>query len=194
MNSLLNKYFSINHKLYIPGVGNFTYAEKPAVLDFANKSISQPQYEIVFHQENLPADKNFFNFLCAQMHTEEWKAVIAFNDFSNHIKNVLSHTGIFNIDGLGTISQKMAGELSFQPYINKTKLFPEITAERVIRKKTEHAVLVGEQEKTSSQMQHQIELQHEEESAAELTTERWWISAIVLAAIGIAAIAYYYWG
>ena len=47
------------------------------------------------------------------------------------------------------------------------------------------------QEKTSVEMQHQIELQTEEDTAI-VAKEKWWISAIILAVIGVAALVYYY--
>jgi hypothetical protein len=191
MNRLLHKYFALNHKLYIPGIGSFTALEKPALLDFANKKIYQPPYEIIYKQENSPADKNFFNFLCAQMHIEEWKAIIAFNDHAAHIKNVLTYTGNFTISGLGTLTHKLANEYSFAAEMPAPKLFPEISAERVIRKSAAHSVIVGEHEKTSVEMQQQIELSAEE-SLAETKKENWWLAAAILAAAGVIAILLYY--
>ena len=190
MNQLLYKYFALNHRLYLPGIGTFTTLEKPAVLDFTNKTICVESSEIIYKNEAANADKRFFNFLCAQFHTEEWKAIITFNDFVAHIKNVLTHEGSFTLEGMGIITQKQVGEYQFSQ-IDSTNLFPSVHAERVIRKNTEHTLIVGVQEKTSVEMQHQIELQTEEDAAI-VTKEKWWISAIILAVIGVAALAYYY--
>ena len=191
MNNLLHKYFALTHKLYIPGIGTFVAAEKPAVLDFANKEIFIPPHDITYKNETAFADKNFFNFLCSQMHTEEWKAIIVFNDFVSHIKNVITHEGSFTIPGIGTLSQQAPGQYNFSQIETGINLFSPVTAERVIRKNAEHAVMVGVQEKTSVQMQYEIELQATEDNAAK-QKEKWWIPAVVLAAIGFAALVYYY--
>ena len=60
-----------------------------------------------------------------------------------------------------------------------------IAAERVIRLHAEHNVRVGEDDKTTTEMHAQLAKQ-------EAKKEQWWIIAIILAAVGIAAIAVYY--
>ena len=76
--------------------------------------------------------------------------------------------------------------LSFQPE-EMPGYFPGITAERVIRKNVTHTVRVGEQEKTSEEMQ--TALHHQSPKAKK---EKWWLTAAILAVIGIAAIIFYY--
>lgn len=189
---LLNKYFSLNHKLYIPGIGSFIADQKPTILDFANKSIAKPDFSIIYKFENLPIDNLFLNFLCKQLNTDEGKANIAFNEFSNHIKSVLSNTGNFTINGMGKLTQSLTGDYSFEQEKIMTQFFPELIAERVIRKNTEHTVMVGEKEKSSVEMLQHFDLNTSEE-VHENVKERWWIQALILAVIGVAAIIFYYW-
>lgn len=193
MNKLLFKYFALNHRLHIPGIGTFSAAEKPALLNFAEKEITVPPYEVSYKYETLSADKNFFSFLCSQLHTEEWKAIITFNDFVSHIKNVLTHEGSYTFPGIGIITRKPSGEYSFSQTVPEANLFPEVQAERVIRKNAEHAVMVGTEEKSSVQMQHEIE-KHTVSIVEEESTEkqRWWIPAAILGCIGVLALLIYY--
>ena len=191
MNKLLYKYFALYHRLYLPGIGTFSAVEKNAALNFTEKEIQLPPYEVLYKQETLSAAKNFFSFLCSQLHTEEWKAIITFNDFVSHIKNVLTHEGSYTLPGIGIVSRKPSGEYSFSQTLPDTDLFPPVHAERVIRKNAEHAVMVGTVEKTSIQMQHEIDM-HAAEEETITEKDRWWIPAAILAGIGIVAVLLYY--
>ncbi|HNJ30135.1 MAG TPA: hypothetical protein PLQ40_14340, partial [Ferruginibacter sp.] len=59
-----------------------------------------------------------------------------------------------------------------------------VTAERVIHPNAEHSMLVGDRETTNTVMTEYL-------SAGEITPNRWWIWAIILAAAALLALLFY---
>jgi hypothetical protein len=64
------------------------------------------------------------------------------------------------------------------------QLLPGVTAEKVIRQHAQHTIRVGEDHKTSNEMEALLQRTVEQ--------DRWWIGAVVLGVLGVGAILYYY--
>jgi len=186
MYKAVRKFLALNHHLALPGIGNFSVEIIPAQIDIANRTILPSSTQIQFSNEKLPAEKLFYNFLARELNIDETQAVRRFTDFTTQLQSDLQENKPVVLKGIGELKKQTANVINFQSE-QLPQYYPALTAERVIRKNAIHTIKVGEQEKTSDEMQtalnSQKEIVHE---------ERWWIPAVILALIGILGIAYYY--
>ena len=111
-------------------------------------------------------------------------AVNNLNHFTSELKEQLETNHVLELKGIGTLTKKASG-YSFDANNTIQDFFPDVAAERVIRQNAEHTVKVGEYQKTSTQM-------HKELQQRKVKKDNWFISALVLGAIGIVAIVLYY--
>lgn len=184
MEETFAKYLFLHRQLSLPEVGNFTISTKPASLDFINKELHAPAQEIVFTPDvNNDTDEQFYKFIASANNVSEIDAIFLVSKAAKKIRNQLQQYNAAILEGIGTLYKNDA-EISFDPGIKAASYFDTITVERVIRENAEHTLLVGEQEKKSSEM-HEL-LSHEEK------IEKWWIPVLVLALIAIAMIVFYY--
>jgi hypothetical protein len=182
MNQYLAKYFALYKKLILPGIGSFNSATQPAQLEFVEKTLHAPAHIIIFQQDESADDTNFISFLIKETGLEQYEAASRFSQFITQVKEKLQAGIALQLPGLGVLTNNGSSYAftadSLQQY------FPGVIAERVIRQNAQHAVRVGEDEKTSTEMHEMLN--------KEVVQDRWWIGAIVLAVVGIAAILYYY--
>ncbi len=181
----VNKFFALHHLLALPGIGNFSVETNDAQIDFADRSIVSAQNKIVFSSKQLQPEKKFYDFLANELNINEEQAVISFAIFTSEIKNELDANKPVYFRGIGTLTKENPRAIAFQPE-TFTSFYPVITAEKIIRKNVGHTVLVGEEEKTSDEMQTVLQ------QTQPIKKERWWIAAAVLAVVGIGTIAFYY--
>lgn len=185
MYKLIQKFLALHYHLSLPGIGNFTVETTPAELDFTNRNITSSYNTIVFTDDKLPAEKKFYSFLSQELNIDEVHAVRKFTDFTTQLQDDLKTKKSVAFKGIGTLTKQTSNVILFQPE-EMPAYFPELAVERIIRKNTTHNVRVGEDDKTSDEMQTAL---HQPKIKAQ---ERWWIAAIILAAIGIIAIVAYY--
>jgi len=186
MYKAVRKFLALNHHLALPGIGNFSVEIIPAQIDIANRTILPSSTQIQFSNEKLPAEKLFYNFLARELNIDETQAVRRFTDFTTQLQSDLQENKPVVLKGIGELKKQTANVINFQSE-QLPQYYPALTAERVIRKNAIHTIKVGEQEKTSDEMQTALNSQKEI-----IHEERWWIPAVILALIGILGIAYYY--
>jgi len=191
MHNAVRKYFALHHHLALPGIGNFTIQISPAQIDFINRNIIPPPTAITFSNDNVMPDKKFYSFLSHELNINEPQAEHQFTDFASSLKAQLNEQKTIHLNGIGQLTKLSSHVLSFQPEPTGNDYFPVLTAERVIRKNATHVIKVGEQEKTSTEMQSVLQ-QEEKKVSVEPRRERWWIPAAILAFIGIVALIFYY--
>ena len=184
MYQYLHKYFSLNKTLTIPGIGSFYAETQSANLDFINKTLLAPVTVIHYKNGETVTDEKFYKFLSNEAGLSETESADRFKLFANELRQQLKTGSILQFKGIGTLTKNKEG-LLFKQDDALQNLFPAITAERVIRQHAEHNVRVGEDDKTSTEM-------HAHLAKQEVKKEQWWIVALILAGVGIAAIAFYY--
>ena len=181
----VKKYLALYQHLALPGIGNFYIEIKPAQIDFVNRSITSKKNKIVFNDDNQEPGNSFYNFISNELNTDEAAAKLAFNSFTSKLHDELNTQKIIYLEGIGTLKKENSTVVEFEPELIPA-YFPELAAERIIRKNAAHTVRVGEDEKTSDEMHVALN------QSKTITKERWWIAASILALIGIAAIIFYY--
>ncbi|MBS1746634.1 MAG: hypothetical protein JST21_10745 [Bacteroidetes bacterium] len=184
MFTIIQKFFALHHHLNLPGIGSFSVETIPANIDFTNRNITPARHNIIFNNDEKPDEKKLFDFISQELNIDESKAVQKLKEFSTQLQESLNVNQPISFRGIGTLSKQSTDAISFQPE-SAPSYYPELIAERVIRKNIAHTVLVGEEEKTSDEMQAVL-------SQPAAANDKWWVAAIILAAIGIAAIVAYY--
>ena len=181
----LQKYFILYKKLSLPGIGWFSAEESAARLDFTEKKLQAPSQVINFYAQAALPNKIFFQFLSWELAVEETQAIRHFNEFVFDLKDQLNAAGSIALPGIGKLYKNEKNEYQFQPENWMSEYFPDLSAERIIRQGAEHTIRVGEEEKTSAQM-HEMLFTEKDNS-----TDYWWLYAVILAMLGIAALIYY---
>ncbi|MEP6465049.1 MAG: hypothetical protein ABJB05_02035 [Parafilimonas sp.] len=185
MYTVIRKFLALYHHLSLPGIGHFNVELQPAQIDFANHQILPTKNKIVFSNDTFPAEKKFYEFVSRELNIDEVHAIRNFTNFTSLLQNDLHEKNNLYFKGIGTLTRQTENVLTFQPD-EMPAYFPDIIAERVIRKNETHTVKVGEDEKTSEEMYAAL---HE---PRKIKKERWWIAASILAILGVAAIVFYY--
>ncbi len=152
----------------LPGIGNLELATTSAEYDYGNKQIRPPKETILF----IPASSS-------DNHFNEFSAI------SQLMKAELNENGKVEVTGLGSFTTDNSGTIHFAPCTVNDNFYQPVAAEKVIHKDAEHAILVGDKETTNTEMN---EYYSDEE---EVAGSRWWIGALIMAAVGIAVIGYY---
>lgn len=166
-NMIANSFFQ-RKSCVLPGIGKLLLVTHPSSTDFTNRQMTPPVQEIVF----TPAGTNekiFFN---------------EFSAISELMKKKLDEEDIVELEGIGVFTKDNAGDIKFTPVqLDESMLIP-VKAVKVAREYTEHAILVGDKETTSTEM---TDLLSEKEPAK----DKWWVWAAVLGAAGIIILAIY---
>jgi hypothetical protein len=186
---LLYKHLVINKQAALPGVGLFSIVRKPATLDVANKVILPPVLDIHFDPQKSVGDRSFSAFLVKENGMDEATAIKHLEEFAQRVRNDMHSREPVELPGIGILRKNANEEIDFEPANVLADYFPLALAEPVVREKAHYGILVGETERTSSQMREALQ---DEPETVPVGKDYWWIYAIILAIIGIAAILYYY--
>jgi len=184
MYGYLYKYLILHRKLSLPGIGIFKIEQVPSRIDFVNKKLYPFSPVVRFTQGASLADKFFYRYIAASFSIDELEAIQRFNEFIFHLKEQFSLNGYVDFPGMGRLTRQFSNTYSFKPDSFVQSLYPDVHAERVIRKNEGHTVKIGEDEV------HSQDLLQKDEPKKKIAA--WVIYAIVLTLLGAGAIAYYY--
>ena len=185
MQNTLYEFLVVNKKLSLPGIGTISLRQNPSQLDFTNRRFDPPSFYFTIESNDDKPSKRFFEWLSSSYGISEWDAVKSLNDFSFSLKHKLSEAGEMNWNGVGIFRRDETGNLKIERPATALQSQQPVYAEKVIREKFEHTVLVGEQEKTSVEM---TEYFAEETPRKNYT----WIIAVVLTVLAVMFIGWYF--
>lgn len=141
MFALLTQYLFHYKQVSIPGVGSFVLEQKPAELNFVEKIINPPSYQIRFSQDGQ-VDENLLQFIGNTSQVDAATAREKLEDFGSSLKRKI-HEAPFTWKGIGQLEYR--DSVVFHPKLYDDALTP-VPAHRVIREHVQHTVWVGEQE------------------------------------------------
>jgi hypothetical protein len=183
----LSEYLILNEKASLPGIGTFSAENTHAKLDFINSKFYPPLPEILFSSGIAETDKDFFNFISGNAAERSLAAERRFNDVIFDIKHKLSYKGEVVFDNLGTLKKNTEGNYSFEKNFSIEDFFPPVAAIRISRNYAQPARSTAAVEYVETETKN---LTDEDNSAK----DHWLVYAVILTAIGIAALTYYYYG
>ena len=179
----LYRYFIQHKNLHLPGIGSFVLERKPAEADFVNKCIHPPVFSVALHADVAKPSSKFYTWLAAAFNISEKEAIIRFNDFVFELKKKINEGAKIEWNGIGTISKGLGDNIRFVSEELIPTLQP-VHAEKIIREKAEHAVLVGERERTSVEMTELL-------SDPESKKNYWWVLPLSIALLAFMFIGWY---
>lgn len=187
MKEILLKYLLQFQKLSLPGIGYLQLHIRASQTDIVGKRILPPTPAFRLTGD-IPAasEKELVHFVAGKMQVSEDVADREIHEFCNSALEGIKKGVPLEWEGFGSIRKGIAGEMTFDLASKTIFAFPPVPAERVIRTNAEHTILVGDTEKTTTQMS---ELLLEEPTIRKRTG--WWVWALILLIAGGVAIGFY---
>ncbi len=182
----LHQYLILHKQLNVPGIGTFRVERKPADLDVAGKLIHPPAYTIALHHSNATPSNKIFSWLATELNISEYDALAQFNDFAFDIRNKIMAGDRLLWNGIGTLSKGMAGEIRFDASLKGVSIGEPVAAHKVLRDDAEHRIMVGEQEKTSTEMLEWL-------SPIEKKRSYWWVISLLVGLLLVVFITWHFY-
>jgi hypothetical protein len=185
MQDILYEFLILNKKLSLPGIGTICLCQNSAQLDFTNKQFIPSSFYFTIETRNDKPSRKLFDWLSSSLNITEWDAIKSVNDFSFALKKKLSENGEANWENVGVIRRNNNGDLKLEPQSILLQSEQPVAAQKVIRVKAEHTVLVGEQEKTSVEMEEYFAENPRKKNYA-------WLIVVILIALAVMFIGWYF--
>jgi hypothetical protein len=179
----LYQFLLLHKELPVPGVGTFLLDRVSASVDFPNKQITAPAYQLSLSPDVEVPEKSFFHKLSGLLHQSSRDTVIQFNDFVFELKRQVMNGTVIEWKGIGILQKGLAGDIKLMPSSDWPFQAP-VAAEKVIREKPEHLVRVGEEEKTSAEMTAMLSQPEEKKSY-------WWVYAMIAGVLSVIFIGWH---
>lgn len=167
---LLIKYLIQNGRLGIPEIGMFHVKRLPAQIIADGAEIKGPELVIVYAPETVTADKHLFEFLSIETATDEVAAIGQFNAWAHELKQKITDHQSVELPFIGTLSLDQDGSIIHTNAVNDIGFTTVALPEGV-------------------SLQQFVTTDEEGDLPSDSS---WWIYAIILLLLGVAAIAYYY--
>ena len=184
MVQLIRTYLLQNKSISIPGLGTIYVERTPAQTDFVNRQLLPPSYHFRFDKYFDAPGKDFFTYLAARKSVEDFEAIKIYNEWALQLRNSISTDEFTPLHGVGALKRDSSGDILFEPSGPQNSFNTPVHAERIIRTNAKHTMIVGDRELTNVQMTDYLQ-----ESASRKTS--WWVYAIIIAVVAIAAIIIY---
>jgi len=151
---ILTKYLLQYKRVSIPHVGSFEIKMGSASLEVVDKKILPPSFITEFSPVDTVSEHQYQYFTTCLKTDEEATANELFS-FGQQLKEKIAGEA-FRWNGIGTL-KKRSGGIVFEEDKLHLECIGDVTAEKVIREKASHTVLVGEREHTSEEMTERLQ-------------------------------------
>jgi hypothetical protein len=206
MKETLISYLLQHKSLCIPGLGTIYVERTPAQNDFVNKRILPPGYHFRFDQYFDQPDKEFFTYIAKHLGMADFEAIKWYNEWAYEVRSQL-RTASVTWKGIGTLHKDDSGEVVFEAERVQHTAFKTVEAKRhhewepvpVPEVQPQPVVITGiaevedaMQDETTSDTTNEFE--YPEELFGSPKTDNWWVYAIILGAIALSIIFFYFYG
>lgn len=185
MLNIIAAYLFQNKTCPLPGLGTLAITSHPATYDFVNKSFLPPAVQTVFNTTETDAAV-LVDYIASKQNCTVIIAIEALGKFSNGLKQQLAANGKASIPFTGILNSTADGIITFEQLTLPAYLQPNIAAEKVAHPEAAHTMLVGDKETTTLQMAEYY-------TEAAPAKNYWWVWALVLFAVAMAAVVIYYY-
>jgi hypothetical protein len=178
--SLLYRYFSLNGKVSIPGLGALSMVRVPAVIDFTTKQMFPPFQVLKFktnHTDSTPEQSSYIARLSGM---DNELVDIELKILGDSLRARLMVERKLEWMDVGSFSVSDDGEIGFVPKTVTTDFFLPVQFTHVLRPNAAHTIKVGEEEKTNTDMEVFFEDQR-----ANAGKNKWQKAALVLVLIAV---------
>lgn len=188
MQDLITSFIIQSKECKLADIGKFTIVTTPAKADIANKRITPAFKEILFNKREETISDELIKYVADKKNISSSEALADIKKWCADTKEKLKNGEAILLQSLGVLKKEPAGNIYFENQI-ATPFFAPVAAERVIHKNSEHAVLVGDRETTSSVMS---QFYREEEPATKKNARK--IITIILLAIALVILFFHFYG
>jgi nucleoid DNA-binding protein len=188
MQDLITSFIIQSKECKLADIGKFTIVTTPAKADIANKQIAPAFKQTLFNKREEKISDELVKYVAYKKEISSSEALSEIKKWCAQTKEKLKSGEEILLTSLGVLRKESSGNIFFDNQI-ATPFFAPVAAERVIHKNSEHTVLVGDRETTSSVMS---QFYSEEETATKSNT--WKIIAIILLAIALVILFFYFYG
>jgi hypothetical protein len=187
MHYLIASYLFQNKSCSLPGLGTLSVSAGKAETDFLNTVIKAPSPRIVFEATESDTG-NLLDYIASKTNRSIAQTIERLEQFCNDLKTATTH-GATNkpavLNGVGNFFIDSSGKINFRSAQLPAAFLQPVKAERVIHPQAEHQILVGDKETTNIVMNEYFS------EEVPVKKNRWWIWAIVLGLLALAAILLY---
>jgi hypothetical protein len=179
----LTQYLHRYGNLPLPGMGQLLQSTDSARLSFPDRKIFQPVKKISFSSIQVP-DKHLIDWLSAEFEIENEMASALLKEWVTDLLHRIKNGSSLIWHGIGRISSAAneGGEILFENIDGASNLQYSIAAEKVIRSGNTHTVLVGETEKSSTEMEQVLQPKKQK------TKKYWPVVVAMLLIFGVASL------
>jgi hypothetical protein len=188
MQDLITSFIIQSKECKLADVGKFTIINAPAKANIANKEIFPPVTEIIFNKREEKISDGLVKYISDKKNISSSAALTEIKKWCADTKAKLKNGEVIVLNSIGVLKKESSGNISFESE-NAFSFYSPVPAERVIHKNSEHAVLVGDRETTSSVM---TQFYSDEETTAK--NKGWKIIAIILLAIALVILFFHFYG
>lgn len=179
MEELITSFIIQSKECKLRDIGKFRMANTTAELDIANKRISPPSIEYLFSGREEKISDDLVKYIAGKKNIPFSEALDDLKKWCADTKSKLKSGEEIKLEPLGFLKKGILATTFIQSQ-KQINFFEPVLAQRVIHKNSEHAVLVGDRETTSSAMN-----QYYQEVPAETKSNTWKIVAAILLAIAL---------
>jgi hypothetical protein len=171
-------------KLDLPGIGTIALHLQSSRSEFTDRYFSPPGYSFTLETEDEIPRGKLFSWLASHFGVTDSEAVIRFNDFIFDLTRKLKEGKEVHWQKVGSFQKELTGEIHFTSTNEEFSWLENVPGQKIIRENVEHRMLVGEVEKTSTEMNKLLNFVSDEK------IHHWWIWP---AAIGVAIFLFLGW-
>jgi hypothetical protein len=164
-------------KLDLPGIGTVALHLRSSRSEITDRHFSPPGYFFTLERgDEIPRGK-LFSWLASHLSITDSEAVMRFNEFTFDLTRKLKEGKEIHWDKVGSFQKEVSGEIKFTSVEQELSWLENVPAQKIIRENVEHRMLVGEVEKTSTEMNKILN------SVADEKKYQWWVwpAAVVVA-------------
>lgn len=149
---ILNRYLFLNKSIPVPGLGTICLDTQPAKIDASTRSMLPPVYRFRFDRYFDAPDKDLFAYLSSQQQISDYEALRQYNDFAYSLRDRLNYFREASWEGLGILRKDDSGDIQFESTLSNPFFLSPVPAEKVVRANARHMLLVGDRERSNSEM------------------------------------------
>jgi hypothetical protein len=182
-------FFLLRHKqISLPEIGVVSLEIHSAKIKFIDRQVLPPVLSFGFSPVTKPVGNRIFSWLSHHLAITHEEAKDRFAGFISDLKKQLQEGKEIIWRGVGKFSKGLMNEVVFEPEKKLLAFQEPVVAEKVIRENVKHVVVVGEREKTGSDIS---EIMAEQEETI-VTTNNWWIWPVALIVLSLIFLAWYF--
>jgi len=188
MQDLITSFIIQSKECKLAGIGMFRNVRVPAEPDIASKKISPPILEKLFTGREEKISDELVKYVAVKKNISLSESLEKIKEWCIETKSKLKNGEEIIFQSLGSLKKEPSGNILFRNQ-NNISFFDPISVERVIHKNSEHKVLVGDRETTSSVMS---QFYHNEEES-EVKNIHWKIISLILLSIALILLFIYFY-